>query len=305
MNRTANRGSQRDSAVCEWAETRHEVTSSRVERGPLHVKSQTPRIRRFLSSTEQSGEAFGSWNEGPLEKKRGQHEESAIVMDLATSGVAQDLQKTHVWTFSQMNHAAVQYSLANDSSLHYTRYTGRHHDGVDYGRVFTKVDRSRAVGCMRCPQTRAPNPDRSIAQSGRAVLPLCPRLLTVSWDTRAHKRLHVPEGVGRLMIVMNKARRGRRLTARSCQNTEDALPLCVQERERGRGVFSCSVDQRRLTYCQSNYKQQKRSSVYPPLPPPICPFICFYSQLASFTNPLFHFNNTRSSHHLIPRSSPP
>lgn len=51
-----------------------------------------------------------------LEKKRGQHKESAIVMDLATSGVAQDLQKTHVWTFSQMNHAAVHYSLANDSS---------------------------------------------------------------------------------------------------------------------------------------------------------------------------------------------
>lgn len=53
-----------------------------------------------------------------------------------------------------------------------------------------------------------------MAHSGRAVLPLCPRLLTVSWDTRVHKRLHVPEGVRRLMFVMNKARRGRRLTGR-------------------------------------------------------------------------------------------
>lgn len=130
------------------------------------------------------------------------------------------------------------------------------------------------------------------------MLPLCPRLLTVSWDTQAHKRLHVPEGVRRLMIVMNKARRGRRLTARckrgrrmccvrtervqksnsafmdtdepiifrgldhttACavyhslsKHTEDALPLCVQERERGRGVFSCPVD---YMHCQSNYKQQ-------------------------------------------------
>jgi len=34
------------------------------------------------------------------------------------------------------------------------------------------------------PQTRAPNPDRSIAHSGRALLPLCPRLFTVSWATR-------------------------------------------------------------------------------------------------------------------------
>lgn len=31
-----------------------------------------------------------------LEKKRGQHEESVLLMDLATSGVARELQKTHV-----------------------------------------------------------------------------------------------------------------------------------------------------------------------------------------------------------------
>lgn len=63
--------------------------------------------------------------------------------------------------------------------------------------------------------------------------------------------------------------------------------------------LSVRLAHERLLICQ------KRSSVYPPLPPPICPFICFYSQLASFTNPLFHFNNRCSSHHLIPRSSPP
>lgn len=76
MNWTANRGSHRESwevespggsTVSEWAETRRKVTSLRaavssggpVSEGPLDVKSQPPRICRFVSSTEQSGEAFG------------------------------------------------------------------------------------------------------------------------------------------------------------------------------------------------------------------------------------------------------
>lgn len=45
-----------------------------------------------------------------------QYEESALLMDLATSGAAQKPKKTHDCSHCEMNHGAVQCSLANDSS---------------------------------------------------------------------------------------------------------------------------------------------------------------------------------------------
>lgn len=45
-----------------------------------------------------------------------QNEESALLMDLATSGAAQEPKKTHDCSHCEMNHGAVQCSLANDSS---------------------------------------------------------------------------------------------------------------------------------------------------------------------------------------------
>lgn len=45
-----------------------------------------------------------------------QNEDSAFLMDLATSGAARETKKHHVCSRCEMNHASVQYSLVNDSS---------------------------------------------------------------------------------------------------------------------------------------------------------------------------------------------
>lgn len=45
-----------------------------------------------------------------------QNEESAFLMDLATSGAAWEPKKTHVCSHCEMNHVVAQYSLANDLS---------------------------------------------------------------------------------------------------------------------------------------------------------------------------------------------
>lgn len=88
-------------------------------------------------------------------------------------------------------------------------------------RVFdmTKIPAKLLIICQLIkmpPETRVPNPDRSMAHSGRAP---CARQFAVSqaYSGAVAHGLNAwisPEGAGRLMIVVIKARRGQRLTWR-------------------------------------------------------------------------------------------